>query len=243
VAVSLAMTCAPGSIAGEECLHAASEVGARRPEEEVEVVAHDNEAEHQAAGAFDGPLEVGESDPKVLKGFPSGRMGDKASDGEGPTQAGGSGAIGVVPGEPTRADRVSTPGPQAEAPGPLRVLRDHGQLLLQPPGFPGGVATDLAAMAVASPSGRATPLARLPSPGGPLPAPTCARGPRAAEPRSEVMRCRAGCGRSASPDLWESGESDLPGRPGPRLPPRQNVINPGPASPSWRPEVAICDFQ
>jgi hypothetical protein len=66
VAVSPAMTCGPGGIAGEERLHAASEVGTWRPEEEVEVVDHDDEAEHQPGRPLDGPPEIGEESTAIV---------------------------------------------------------------------------------------------------------------------------------------------------------------------------------
>ena len=69
------------------------------------------------------------------------RMGDQAQDGQEPAQASTSRAVGLVSEESTPAGHGSTPNAEAEAARPLRVLRNHGQLL-QPPGVPGGGAED-----------------------------------------------------------------------------------------------------
>jgi len=46
-----------------------------------------------------------------------------------------------------------------------------------------------------------------------VPAAACLRGTFDLPPRSEPMIRGAGCGHPARPDLWEAGESDLPGPP------------------------------
>src|SRR5208337_1906793 len=116
-----------------------------------------------------------------------GRMGGQAQDGEEPTEASVSIALGLVPAEPASTDRGSTPETQAEAARPLCVLWDHRQLP-QSPGIPGGSKKDLAEKAIAAPPRRRDPLVGL-SPSGAALRPTkTARGPQPAERRSEVMR-------------------------------------------------------
>lgn len=66
VSGSVAMACGPCGVGGEERLHAAGEVGAWRPEEDVEVVGHDDEAEDQPSGPLDGSLEVVEEASSVV---------------------------------------------------------------------------------------------------------------------------------------------------------------------------------
>ena len=85
------------------------------------------------------------------------------------------------------ADQGSAPEAHAEAARPLRVLRDHWQLR-QPPGFPGGSAKDLAALAVSATPRRSRHVARVPSSGEAIQSSHGPSGPRPAEPRSEVMR-------------------------------------------------------
>ena len=73
----------------------------------------------------------------LLGTIPARRMGGQTEDGEQPTQACVSSAVGVVPKESARSDQGTAPEARAKAARPLRVLRDHWQLL-QPPGIPGG---------------------------------------------------------------------------------------------------------
>ena len=88
-------------------------------------------------------------------------------------------------GEPTRADRESASNAQSETTGPLRLLRDHRQLL-QPPGIPGGSAENVAALAVPAPPGQPHVLASVLTSGETVRAPASPRGPRSGERRSEV---------------------------------------------------------
>src|SRR5829696_445153 len=77
---------------------------------------------------------------------PTRRLGGQAQDGEEPIEASVSSAVGLVPEEPTPADRGSIPDAQAEGARPLRLLRDHGELRL-PASVPRGGTKDLAAVA------------------------------------------------------------------------------------------------
>ena len=108
-------------------------------------------------------------------------------DGEEPTEASVSSALGLVPAEPASTDRGSTPEAQAEAARPLCVLWDHRQLP-QSPGVPGGSKKDLAEKALAAPPRRRDPLVGLSPPGAALRPTKTASGPQPAERRSEVMR-------------------------------------------------------
>ncbi|MFT4841356.1 MAG: hypothetical protein ACJA0V_003456, partial [Planctomycetota bacterium] len=56
--------------------------------------------------------------------------------------------------------------------------------------------------------------------------------------RSEPVIRGAGCGSSASPDLWEAGESDLPGPPDMSATKREGPY----ASPEWRQIRGECEF-
>jgi len=74
---------------------------------------------------------------------------------------------------------------QAEAARPLRVFRNHGQLL-QPSGIPGGRAEDLEAMAVAAPPRRIHVVDRFLPPGETLRLSACSSGPQPARRRSDM---------------------------------------------------------
>ena len=76
-------------------------------------------------------------------------------------------AVGMVSEESAPPDQGATPEAHAEAARPLRVLRDHWQLL-QPPGIPGGSAKDLATVAVSATPRRRCDVGQIPSPGAAL---------------------------------------------------------------------------
>ena len=123
----------------------------------------------------------------LLGTIPTGRMGGQTEDGEEPTQACVSSAIGVVSKKSAPSDQGAAPEAHAKTARPLRVLRDHWQLL-QPPGMSGGSAKDLAPQAVSATPRRRSDVGRVPSSGEALQSSSCSSGPRPAERRSEVMR-------------------------------------------------------
>ena len=85
----------------------------------------------------------------LLGTIPARRMGGQTEDGEEPTQACVISAVGMVSKKSAPSDQGAAPEAHAKAARPLRVLRDHWQLL-QPPGIPGGSAKDLATQAVSA---------------------------------------------------------------------------------------------
>ena len=60
------MPCGPRGIAGEERLHAPAEVGSQGPEQQVEVIAHEDKAEHHPARLRHDTFEVGEDAAAVV---------------------------------------------------------------------------------------------------------------------------------------------------------------------------------
>ena len=117
----------------------------------------------------------------------AGRMGGPAQDGEEPIATHAVGVVGVVPVEPTPADRGSTPQAESETAGPLWLLRDHRQLR-QPAPRPARDAANLASLAVATSSRGSTELVGPCPAGESLRTPEGPSGPRFEQPRSENLR-------------------------------------------------------
>ncbi len=115
------------------------------------------------------------------------RMGGPTQDGEEPIAANAARVVGLVPGEPAPAGRGPTSQAVSETAGSLRVLWDYRQLR-QSPECPPGDATDLAAVAIATPSRRATVLGGLCLSGESLRITKGPSGSRPEQPRSEVLR-------------------------------------------------------
>src|SRR5260370_15175144 len=76
-------------------------------------------------------------------------LGGQTKDGEEPTQACAGSPVGMVPKTSAYSDQGTAPEALAKVARPLRLLRDHWQLL-QPQGFPGGSAKDLETLAVSA---------------------------------------------------------------------------------------------
>src|SRR4029078_3244484 len=100
----------------------------------------------------------------LLGTIPAGRMGGQTENGEEPTQSRATIAVGMVPKTSAPSDQRPTPEAHAKAARSLWVLRNHWHLL-QPPGFSGGSATDLATAAVSATPSWPDDVAGVPSSG------------------------------------------------------------------------------
>src|SRR5690606_23399724 len=103
--------------------------------------------------------------------------------------------------------------PWSEAARALRVLRDSGELRCAQ-ALPGQGGLGVAQVARPPLATRPDELgAHAPAAGAVPAAAAASRAPAPPPARSESVTRRAGCGKSARPDLWGAGDCNLPGLP------------------------------